>query len=324
MYIEKEHIVKVYGSHLSYYKTLGFQVSCGCTIIVKTSQLPKTSQQEIEAKCEGCGQVVKTTYITYTRCKKGFVCSGKCRMKLTNMHLFEETGCTNFSQLNSVKIKKERKAVKKYGVKNVSQSQEIKEKKKKSCFKNHGVDNPSKSKSIQKKKSETMMKNYGVEHPFESPVIRKRILKTIRKKYADNTITNVSQVSEVMDKKIKTSIRTRNYTLPSGTTIRIQGYEHFGIDYLLSNGYSECDIIFGNKNIENQIGKIYFHVNNKKKRYFPDIFIPSENKIIEVKSIYTSTLNPHLIYVKQETVIKYGYEYEMLVFNSKGILTNNR
>jgi hypothetical protein len=42
------------------------------------------------------------------------------------------------------------------------------------------------------------------------------------------------------------------------------------------------------------------------------------NKIIEVKSDFTITLNPNIIILKKDACIASGYFYEIWVYNSKG------
>lgn len=64
--------------------------------------------------------------------------------------------------------------------------------------------------------------------------------------------------------------------LPSGRVEKIQGYEGFTINNLLDNGYQENDIITSNKQIEKYTGKIFYFdkfENNRKKKYYPDIYI---------------------------------------------------
>jgi hypothetical protein len=189
-------------------------------------------------------------------------------------------------------------------------------------MKNFGVDNISKSDVIKQKKIETCRKNYGVDHPSQSKIVLERYVKTIQDKYGIE-FTNISQISEIMDRKLLTGICAKDYTLPSGKIVRIQGYENYGIEYLLSKGICENDIIVGNKCIEKEIGLFFFFDSkkNKNRRYFPDIYIKGENKIYEIKSTYTINLNVDLINMKKQCVIERGFDFEFLIFNNKGVKT---
>jgi len=51
----------------------------------------------------------------------------------------------------------------------------------------------------------------------------------------------------------------------------------------------------------------------KHRRYYPDIFIPSENLIIEVKSLYTATQDVDRNNAKWEATKSAGYVFELLI-----------
>ena len=58
---------------------------------------------------------------------------------------------------------------------------------------------------------------------------------------------------------------------------------------------------------------------DKIHRYYPDIYIPSQNKIIEVKSPYTYHKQLEQNICKKEQVIKDGYIFEFWICNKKEI-----
>jgi hypothetical protein len=49
-----------------------------------------------------------------------------------------------------------------------------------------------------------------------------------------------------------------------------------------------------------------------------NIFIPSKNKCIEIKSTWTAKKNEHNIFLKQQAGKDLGYEYELRIYDSKG------
>jgi hypothetical protein len=57
--------------------------------------------------------------------------------------------------------------------------------------------------------------------------------------------------------------------------------------------------------------------NNKEKYYFPDIYIPHINKIIEVKSTWTYKCDTDVIKLKKNATELLGYE--IWIYNCKGI-----
>jgi len=77
----------------------------------------------------------------------------------------------------------------------------------------------------------------------------------------------------------------------------------------------ESDIIIGVKNVP-EIW--YIDENNIKHRYYADIYIPSQNKCIEVKSTYTYKINENVNLLKKEATIKAGYNFEFWIYDKKG------
>lgn len=64
------------------------------------------------------------------------------------------------------------------------------------------------------------------------------------------------------------------------------------------------------------------HQNFKKSRYYVDIYIPSQNLYIEVKSTWTFSKRTYDILAKQQAGKKLGYQYEIWIFDSIGSIIN--
>ena len=62
-------------------------------------------------------------------------------------------------------------------------------------------------------------------------------------------------------------------------------------------------------------GTIFYH---KKKG--DDIFIPSQNRCIEVKSKYTSQISTKIINAKLQALRLQNYKVDLWIFNEKGEL----
>ena len=77
---------------------------------------------------------------------------------------------------------------------------------------------------------------------------------------------------------------------------------------------SEEDIITGCRNVP-QIW--YNDEQNKKHRHYVDIYIPSQNRCIEVKSTWTAEKKKDNIYLKQDAAKELGYQYEIWIYNNK-------
>jgi len=154
----------------------------------------------------------------------------------------------------------------------------------------YGVENISQLDEIKNRKSETTFKNYGVEHPLQNP--------------------------DVMDKSIRTSYKTKYFTFSlSGNKIRCQGYEPFALQELIENNIDEIDIVTGCKNVPT----IWYNDEvDKKRKHFVDIYIPNQNKCIEVKSTWTIKDKKANIFLKQKAAKELGYNYEIWVYDNKG------
>jgi hypothetical protein len=111
------------------------------------------------------------------------------------------------------------------------------------------------------------------------------------------------------EKSAKISIQYKDYILPSSKVIRIQGYENMCLDELLIE-YKEDDILTDKKDMP----VIKYILKGKSHTYYPDIWVKSENKIIEVKSLYT--YNNHLIrnLIKSLATRKLGFEFEFWIY----------
>ena len=128
-----------------------------------------------------------------------------------------------------------------------------------------------------------------------------------------------NQNKEVQAKSEANSYHYKEYMMPSGNIIKYQGYENLALDELI-HMYDEEDIIIGRTNIPT----IEYYVNEVKHVYFPDFFIKSENKIIEVKSEWTIQLKRGNIEEKASATVKAGYKYEIWVYSDKKVKVSTK
>jgi len=152
---------------------------------------------------------------------------------------------------------------------------------------------------IVNKRRITCFERYGVENPFMKPGVR--------------------------TKSAKSNSCGREYTLPSGRIIGVRGYEDAAINILLED-YTEDELMFDDRMSQYQLPVFdYVNVNLHTAKYYPDIYIPGKNKLIEVKSPwwwdgkgsprYVSRLQNNLR--KRDAVISAGFEYEVWLFTDR-------
>jgi hypothetical protein len=156
--------------------------------------------------------------------------------------------------------------------------------------------NSTEKNEINNRRRQTNLQLYGVENCFLRP--------------------DAKQKSAVSNSK------GREFTLTSGKIIRVRGYEDKVLTILLST-YSEQELIIDDRLLEYNIPIFrYVNVNQHTALYYPDIYIPKENKIIEVKSRwwcdghgsvnYKSRLTNNL--KKRQAVLDQGFNYELWLF----------
>ena len=287
--------------------------------------------------CFNCIKIVSKE-----RIKKTCLMKYNCENPFQNKNIKElikhkcllKYGCEYANQSIIVKQKIKKQFIEKWGVEHISQNEKIKENKIKTNMKNWHVNYPLQNKIIQEKFKKTCLKKYGVKHISQDENIKNKKIKTYLKKYG---YENPSQSEEIKNKKIKTSIKNwgfeypcqnseimeknvksnfkrKEYIFPSGRVEKIQGYENFALDELIINEkIDESDIIVGVKNVP----EIWYNdINGKKHRHYVDIFIPSQNKCIEVKSTWTFTKSNVLL--KQKAGKELGYNYEIWIYDKNG------
>ena len=143
---------------------------------------------------------------------------------------------------------------------------------------------------------------------------RQNILDAVFEKYG---VYSVMQNEKIFSKSQKNSFKFKEYIMPSGKIIKLQGYENKALDILLKE-FKEEDLIIGNKNIQNKIGKIFYtDIDNIVRRYFPDIYIISINKIIEVKSTWIYNKCKINNDFKKQECLDRGFNFDFMIFLHK-------
>jgi cell pole-organizing protein PopZ len=219
-------------------------------------------------------------------------------------------------------ITEKRKAtnIEKFGVEFPLQSLEIQQQLKDTCMKKYGVDNPQKSAIVQEKTKNTCVERFGAKTALLSEIIQQKIKAIFQEKYG---VDNPSQRAGWEPAATRKSNRV--YIFQSGTRVNVQGYEPLAIDKLLSEGYIEQDI-----QLTNRPSIKYFWPSddgcgdNKWHYYHPDIIIPAENRIIEVKSSWTFSGRNEWVsknFAKKKRCIDLGYTFEFWILTSSGEIT---
>lgn len=318
--------------------TLLVDISCSCRQCTIQNMLEKTKKTNIKRYgCEDPNQLSETKEKIKEVFKEKYGCDSPMKTdtiknKMKNIFI-EKYGVENPFQSETVKEKIKESLINKYGVEHPLQADQCKEKFKQTLLENYGVEVPYHNNDLKQKGKETCLERYGVEYSLQNKEIRDKVKNTCLERYgvenplqnkeiknkSKNTclerygVENPSQSQEVMIKNQNCGYKYKDYKMPSGSVRRIQGYEHYALDELVKI-YSEEQILTDRKDIP----RILYKENEKERYYFPDIYIPHENTIIEVKSVWTASSLTDCLDEKKQACLDKGYKFEMWVYTPKG------
>jgi len=203
-----------------------------------------------------------------------------------------------------------------YYSKTQEDKEKIRAKIKKTNLEKYGVENVFSNTIIKTKMKETNIKKYGTEYATQS-IAKEEWDRRMEKRKQTNIdrfgYENPAQHPEIFERIQESAKRFKEYKMPSGAIRKIQGYEGFALDELVKI-YEEDQI----KTDRKDVGRIKYNLNGLNKYYNPDIGIPHENKLIEVKSKFTYTIEPEKIKCKGDACKSLGFNYEIWIYNSKG------
>ncbi len=248
------------------------------------------------------------------------------RIVQTNFKIY---GVERPSQCKEVQNKTKETCLRRYGVEHYFQSDDKKVKSINTCLERYGCENPSQDENIKNKKEETCMTNHGVKNPFQMEETKEKNRVVMRENHDEILnkskqtclnrygVEHPAQNTDIMEKCSKNAYKRKEYEFPSGKIVIIQGAEHYALDEILqTTELDESNIIIGSSNVP----VIWYEgIDGKQHKHYVDIFIPSQNKMIEVKSTWTAEKNKDIIFLKQHRAKVLGYEYEIWVYDKKGI-----
>jgi hypothetical protein len=301
------------------YDTEYLEKYCENNNIILTNNYEKTNRDtRIEGECLtlNCSNIFNKVFRQFV--KSGGYCNKCSKIKHQN-NIIEAVkikyGVENVFQLNNIKEQIVKTNIIKFGVKNPNQNKDIRQKTKNTCLAKYGTDNPLQNEVVKNKIKETCLKKYGADTPLKSNIVRDKAKQYYLKNFG---VEYNSQIPEIAYKQSTNAFKRKTYIFPSGNQIYCQGYEPFALDNLIKNELiNETDIVTGTKNVP----IIWYNdITGRNHRHYVDIFIPSQNKCIEVKSTWTIKREKDNIFFKQEAGKKLGYLYEIWVYNNKGVI----
>jgi hypothetical protein len=223
------------------------------------------------------------------------------KIQQTNMQRY---GVTNATQNPAIQRKIEQTSMQKYGTRRPSESATVRDKIQHSHLQKTGEERH----AIQEKATKTHMQKYGLDSSNKAEIVKQHKIEANRRKYGvDSPMQNRDVQVRIQNRGFKHKL----YKMPSGTIRKVQGFEPFALDELVLE-YSEEQIITARA----AVPRIAYLNNNKTHYYYPDIYIPHENRIIEVKSTWTYACDKDRIDKKAAACKEQGYNYYVWIYNN--------
>ena len=209
-----------------------------------------------------------------------------------------------------------------YGVEYPLQCAEVLEKIKLVCQERYGADYFVQSDECKKK----MMEKYGAEYFVQSDEAKRLMLekygaeyfvqseefkKTMIEKYG---VEHAMQCPILFRKAAASSFKRKPYIFKD-QTFMLLGYEDRAIDDILKE--EDIDVMYAGEC--EQIPVFEYFIDDKKHLYYPDIYIPENNKIVEVKSVYTYNKDVEKVEYKAISVSEH-YIFELRIYDSKNLI----
>lgn len=151
-----------------------------------------------------------------------------------------------------------------------------------------------------------MLERYGCETYLQSDDYKQKM----KEKYG---VEHPMQNAQLFRKAQASSFRRKPYVSWDGRTFMLLGYEDKALDDLYKTEGGK--IIYAGEDEEIPIFR-YVGQDNKDHYYYPDFFIPDENRVIEVKSVYTYNSDPVSV-LNKALAVSETYLFELRLYDDK-------
>lgn len=279
MLLNKDILIKWHPKTKEHYESLGYKFTkYGDSFVIKTLDLTKGSDWEVEYTCDYCGKLLKNKYETYNRRKKhnNKDCCKKCQKYKASETYFSRTGFNSPFENPEVIEKIEEKNIEKYGAKNVFELEEFQEIAKQSVREKYGVDNVFQSEEIKEKIKKTNLERYEVEYPTQNKGIMEKIIKSRYENY--NGSYNINGQNFINGIPVsKSQVELGNF---------LGGHINYRINNMMCDIFIEPDIVVeydgGGHNLSVKINKMSQEDFDKREQEREDKLISKNYKIFRI------------------------------------------
>lgn len=298
-----------------------------------------TVDDKLEYRCLVCDHVGSTTF--YHLKTRGQGCGGKCAQQKRLDSILEhyghelaelsgykcplsipsikqklmQTNLQNYGRewaiaSDIVQDKIRRVIMDRFGVDNVFKLEYFQLKAQDTRFEKYGTIHIGAAHEVRDKINSTNVAKYGVEYPLQSIVLQQKARKTVFDRYG---VDHPMKIPSIVEKSSFNSFYRKPFLMPSGETRWVQGYEPLYLEYCLQSGYPEDNIVTG----AIKVPRFNYQFDGKEHTYYPDVYHPDQNVIVEVKSTWTMQKDSEQNIAKWEAVIDAGYGFLLKVYDDK-------
>lgn len=310
MLLTKELDVMIGARNVNHYKELGYDIpmrhsdvfncdvaALGETIRVKIEDLPMSSHNKIQYKCDRCGKIVETEYCIWNNRKHremGDMCKSCARQIKLPALLMDKYGYDNAAFIPESIEKKKETSLEKYGSEWHITSDVIKSKIKKTMLDKYGVENSMQLESTKEKAKATTLERYGVEFITQSSEFRQKAIDTCMERYG---VPNVGQVPEFQAKMRQTLCANGN--TPTSKAERamcemlkeIYGQENCYPSYPEGSLALDCLLLVDGQRIDVEYDGNYWHRSTKQRDAARNaVLMDMGYKILRIKANNRDTL----------------------------------
>lgn len=237
------------------------------------------------------------------------------RRKNGAFELYCSTKCKGSGNSIFSREKSKQTMLKNYGVEHALQSTEIVNNMKQNNMQKYGVEHIMHKKEFVENQKKAMLEKYGFCSTLEN---KERYLEQLKKTclkfgYKENQFTNISQIPEIQKIKETSTYLSKDYSLPDGEIIKIQGYENYFLDKLLK--FIDVSLL----NVHNST--YAYEMDGKQKYFFPDFEI--FDNVIDVKSDYTFQYDMNKNINKAKGILNLDKKLQFIIFNKQGECLQN-
>lgn len=212
--LTKEVEVKLWGTNIKHYRSLGYSGEQGDIITVNVGDLSNGCNVRVVVACDYCGRECNPRYVEYHNSIEmdGTYACAHCSIHKAEKTMLKKYGVLNYSSTQECREKVVNTMQSRYGISHVSESKEFLKRKSNNNKEKYGVEHTFQVKEFRDKGIQTNLEKYGVEYASQSEEIQERIRNTTKQRYG---VPNASQNVEIKEKILQTNLKRYGCKNPS-------------------------------------------------------------------------------------------------------------